>query len=458
MARPEARLIANFAFTFYGFIMFYQEDWNDTAAQVHAAAHPLNKPGDLDGLMKAIGEARFVLLGESTHGTHEFYTWRSQLTRRLIAEKNFSFIAVEGDWPDFQHINDYVKGRMDDSVKAADLLHAFRRWPTWMWANWETAALAEWLKQFNDEKTPRNRVGIYGLDVYSLQESLEYLDRYLSRADPDAQKLVADLAQCFDRYGAHEGYGYALGNRSKHNSCAREAAELLLAMLLRKADYNSNPEAGLQAEQNARIAVNAERYYRTMVGSGPASWNIRDRHMHDTLNLLIKHHGPEAKAIVWQHNTHIGDARATDMAMEGMISLGQLVMEEHADLGVFRIGFGTNGGTVCAADRWGGIMRQMPVPYAPAGTWEQFLHQYVGKDAFLLTDEIATAPLLRKPILHRAIGVVYHPGHEFPGNYVPSVIPMRYEAFVYLDQTSKLHAMHVEPDGMQIPETFPWGM
>jgi len=438
--------------------MFYQEDWNETAVLVHAAAHPLNKPGDLDVLMNAIGDAQFVLLGEATHGTHEFYTWRSQITRRLIAEKHFSFVAVEGDWPDFQHINDYVKGRLNDDVKASDLLHNFRRWPTWMWANWETAALADWMKRFNAAKPPQERVGIYGLDVYSLQESLEYLERYLNRTDPDAHKLVKDLAQCFDPHGPHEGYGYALANRNRHNSCAREAADLLNAMLRRRSQYNTNPEAGLHAEQNARIAVNAEQYYRTMTSAGPASWNIRDRHMHDTLNLLMQHHGKEAKAVVWQHNTHIGDARATDMALEGMINLGQLVMEEHADLGVFRIGFGTNSGTVCASDRWGGALRHMLIPYAPAGTWEHFLHQYVGKDACLISEEFAAAPLLRKPILHRAIGVVYHPGHEFPGNYVPSVIPMRYEAFLYLDQTSKLHAMHLEADGMQIPENFPWGM
>lgn len=419
----------------------------------------LNNTRDLDILMDAIGDAKYVLLGEASHGTHEYYTWRSAISRRLIVEKGFSFIAVEGDWPDCYRVNRYVKGYTDAGSSAKDVLSAFNRWPTWMWANWEIVSLTEWMRKHNATQPANKRVGFYGLDVYSLWESLEAIINYLDKTDKKAKEVAMQAWHCFEPYSEEEGESYA--RATAHSwvpaSCEAEVVDLLLEIRNKVQQYNTDPEAVLNVERNAMIAVNAEKYYRAMIKGGPFSWNIRDHHMVDTLNKLMDFHGLHAKAIVWEHNTHIGDARATDMRLDGMVNVGQLVNEMHYHDGVVAVGFGSYRGSVIAGRWWNDVMRKMAVPPAVTNSWEYIMHNAGAADRLMLMNQYVKEVLGKKEFGHRAIGVVYNPQREL-GNYVPSIMPMRYDAFIFFDETRALHPLHIEPGGHQMPETYPFGM
>ncbi len=420
---------------------------------------PLNNSSDLDPLIKYIGDAKYVLLGEASHGTHEYYTWRAKISQRLIEEKGFSFIAVEGDWPDCYRLNRYIKNYPHSGKNARDVLHAFNRWPTWMWANWETVAFAEWLKKFNLGLSVEKKIGFYGLDVYSLWESMESIVEYLKKNDPKTLQVALKAVECFEPYKAHEGQSYAKASAIVPELCEKEVINLLSEIRGKIAQYNSDYENVFSTEQNALVAVNAEQYYRAMIKGGPQSWNIRDRHMTTTLDRLMNFYGKDAKVIVWEHNTHIGDARATDMAREGMINVGQLVTEKHAKDGVVLVGFGSYKGSVIASREWGGVIHKMPVPSAINESWEHILHHAKGpKNKLLMLYKLKSNDFVGKHIGHRAIGVVYHPEYEQYGNYVPSILPMRYDAFIFIDSTKALHPLHIKPDGQQVPETFPFGV
>jgi erythromycin esterase len=429
----------------------------DVKAQLKDCAHPLVNARDLDPLMELIGDSKYVLLGEASHGTHEYYNWRAAITRRLIAEKNFSFVAVEGDWPDCYRLNRYVKGYTHTASGAREMLQEFDRWPTWMWANWEMVAFAEWLHKHNKSLPAEMRVGFYGLDVYSLWESIDVLLEYMQHKDPKMLHLVRQVAECFHPYSRDEGSSYASATAAFSHTCEDEAVNLLSRIRERLPIYNTDPEAVLSAEQNAVVIKNAEDYYRNMIKGGAVTWNIRDRHMMDTLNRLMKFHGEEAKVIVWEHNTHIGDARATDMFEEGMVNIGQLAEEEHYKEGVVRVGFGSYEGSVIAAREWGEKMRRMQVPPAREGSWEHLLKQSVAGNQLFLSKDLEKIDIAY-PLGHRAIGVVYNPEVERWGNYVPSLLPLRYEAFIYLEKSQALHPLHIMPDGHQMPETYPWGL
>jgi erythromycin esterase-like protein len=431
----------------------------EIVAGIQRAARPLTSPGELDPLIESIGDARFVLLGEATHGTSEFYTWRAELSRRLIAERGFSFVAVEGDWPDCYRVNRYVKGVHDSGDNAEEVLHAFERWPTWMWANREIVDFVEWLHGHNDGQ--RDRVGFYGLDVYSLWDSMHAVVSYLRRVDP---KLAADARAayaCFEPY-AEDAQEYARATAIVPLSCEAEVLEVLRELREKAPSFHDEGDDGFfNAEQNALVAKNAERYYRTMVRGGPASWNVRDHHMVETLDRLMLHYGSNAKAIVWEHNTHIGDARFTDMSRAGMVNVGQLVRRGNAPGDVRLVGFGTHRGTVIASDEWGAPMQRMSVPVAKAGSFEEALFDAGVGDSLLLFDGSDDGGItgLDEPIGHRAIGVVYDPRSERWGNYVPSVVPRRYDAFIYVEETRAVDPLHmpVRVDG-EAPETYPSGV
>lgn len=321
-----------------------------------SVSYKLDNSAALDPLIDHIGDARFVLLGEASHGTHEYYTWRSKITLRLIQEKGFSFIGVEGDWPDCYKINRFLKGYQDAGDNITDILKSFNRWPTWMWGNWEIAALADSLKKINSGRPANKRIGFYGLDVYSLYDSLDEIVKYLKKEDPAALKTAMKAFECFQPYKYDEGLSYARASRDLvPPSCQDEVVNMLTEIRRKAASYNHDVEASLNAEQNALIAVNAEKYYKAMIKSGAESWNIRDHHMMETLNRLMDFHGKDAKAIVWEHNTHIGDARATNMALSGMVNIGSLTREQHKDKGVVLVGFGSYSGSVIAGREWGGF-------------------------------------------------------------------------------------------------------
>lgn len=424
---------------------------------IQEQALPLENSSDLDPLMEKIGNAKYVLLGEASHGTHEYYTWRARITKRLILEKGFSFIGVEGDWPDCYQLNRYLKGYNEAGKNTVEVLKEFKRWPTWMWGNWEIAAFTEWLAEHNKKLSSQKRVGFYGLDVYSLGESLEATLDYLIKTDPTAYEAAKKAIACFEPF-ANEGIDYAQANYLLSASCEKEVVNLLRRIRSKIEEYNTDFETVFSTEQNAIVALHAENYYREMIKGGPLSWNIRDKHMVETLERLMKFHGKDAKSIIWEHNTHIGDARATDMPLAGMVNVGELMTERHQKQGVVKVGFGSYKGSVIAGKSWGNEMQEMNMPIGEKGSWEYLLHQSSNKNKLLLMDGWKDNVLFKRPIMHRAIGVVYEPEHEHSGNYVPSILPYRYDAFVYIDETKALHPLNIKPDGHQIPETYPWGV
>ncbi|MFE3872010.1 erythromycin esterase family protein [Flavobacterium sp. ZS1P70] len=422
-------------------------------------ATPLENLEDLDPLMDYIGDAKYVLLGEASHGTHEYYTWRAKITQRLIQEKGFSFVGVEGDWPDCYRLNRFAKGYTNSGTDIYNVLNEFKRWPTWMWANWEIAAFIDWLKVYNINLPADKRIGFYGLDVYSFRESMNSIIQYLEKNDPQALAIAKIAMKCFEPYGKDEGQTYARASSYVPELCEKEILHMLTEIVKNVPNYNHDAENVLSTEQNAFIARNAEKYYRAMIKRGSASWNIRDEHMVSTIERLMKFHGKEAKIIVWEHNTHIGDARATDMASEGMVNVGQLLREQHSTDGVVAVGFGSYKGSVVACREWGDFMRKIKVPEAVEGSWEHTFHLASnGQNRLLLMNKIKNEKCLSPYIGHRAIGVVYNPEHERFGNYVPTILPKRYDAFIFLDETSALHPIHIQPEGNQIPETYPFGM
>jgi len=428
------------------------------SGEIARFTHPLKEESDLDLLLEHIGDSHYVLLGEASHGTHEYYTWRMKITKRLIKEKDFSFIAVEGDWPDCYRVNRYVKNYSDAGKSARQVLSSFSRWPTWMWANWEMVVFAEWMKDYNKKLPANKRTGFYGLDVYSLYESLEAITGYLEKTDKDALLAAHKAIRCFEPYSEGEGQSYTDATMLVPHLCRDEVVLLLSKIRSRIAQYNTDYENVFSTEQNAIIAVNAEKYYNSMIHGGPDSWNIRDRHMMETLDRLMNFHGKNSKCIVWAHNTHTGDARATDMTNGGLINVGQLVAGKHAQDGVFSVGFGCYKGDVIAGRKWGDEMRKIKVPEARKDSWEHILQQSGGyKNKLLFTEDPEFRKEFNDYLDHRAIGVVYNPGFEDWGNYVPTIIPKRYDAFIFLSETTALHPLHLKPDGHQVPETYPFG-
>lgn len=416
--------------------------------------HLLNSAKDLDALIEDIGDRPVVMLGEASHGTHEYYTWRTAISKRLIQEKGFNFIAVEGDWPDCYKINRYIKGYPDAGDSIKDVLMNFDRWPTWMWANWEVAALAEWMREYNQRQSNDGKIGFYGLDVYSLWDSMYAMMDYLEKEDPQTAQTVRSAIQCFEPFQENEQM-YARYSLTEH-SC-RDKVLALLREIRNKAHFlDGGREAGFNTEQNALIAVNAEKYYTAMMSFDNESWNVRDRHMMETLDRLLKFHGEGAKGIVWEHNTHIGDARATDMKRAGMVNIGQLAREEYGINQVYLVGFGSYQGAVIAGDEWGAPMKVKEVPKAREGSVEHALHRESPEDRYLLFNSEDIREAYDEAVRHRAIGVVYNPENERYGNYVPSVMANRYDAFIYLNETSALHPLHLKPHAEKMPDTFPF--
>ncbi len=430
-------------------------DQDDITTMIQSNSHDLNS--GMSSLLDRIGDARIVLLGEASHGTHEYYIWRSRISRQLIREKGFNIIGVEGDWPDCYSINRYIRGYENVEDNSLQVLEKFHRWPTWMLANWEISELMEWLKEYNKDKAYREQAGFYGLDVYSLWESLEAIKSYLRKNDPDAVAAAEKAMQCFEPYN-REGSEYASSTRFTPETCEKEVVDLLKTVRNSMPLYDSDPEAPFNTEQNALTAVNAERYYREMVKGGPGSWNIRDIHMTDTLERLLDFHGAESRAIVWEHNTHVGDARATTMRRSGMVNVGQLVRERWGESSVFLVGFGSYKGSVIAGKNWGGRMQEMKVPGARENSWEDILHKSLPRDKIIFTEDIKGPLMMSGHLDHRAIGVVYDPDMERFGNYVPSLIADRYDAFIFLDKSTALHPLNIGAAGYKTPETYPWGL
>jgi erythromycin esterase-like protein len=408
----------------------------DDVSTIREAATTLRSPQDLDPLVRRIGHARVVLLGEATHGTAEFYCWRAELTKRLLAERDFSFVAVEGDWPECHRVHCCVAGAPGAPNDPGQVLWGFRRWPTWLWANEEVAEFATWLRCFNATGTG-TPCGFHGLDVYSLGESLRGVLGYLHEHAPEQADAALGAFRCFEPYG-EDPRAYGISAELVPENCREEVVRLLTAVRsAARAEHVPGLDPAFVAEQNAEVVAGAERYYRELVRGGARSWNVRDTHMSDTLDRLLRAYGPRSKAVVWAHNSHVGDARATDMAAAGMLTLGQLARERHTG-DVVAVGFGTHRGSVVAADHWGGPVRRMTVEPARPDSLEGVLHDALpGEDSLHLFGDDGASEWAKELRGHRAIGVV-HRG----GGYVPTVPAARYDAFVHCDETTALTPLH----------------
>ena len=432
---------------------------------VREIAQPLSGVAeDYDGLLKLIGDARFVLLGEATHGTHEFYSERAAITRRLIAEKGFSILAIEADWPDSSRVHRYVRGATTDA-NANEALSCFRRFPTWMWRNTVVLEFVEWLRHFNrniDRK--RAPVGFYGMDLYSLHASIEAVLRYLDKVDPDSAKRARQRYSCFDHFGHKpQEYGYAT-TVGAAEPCEEMVVEELVELRSKAAEFLSRDGAVAAeelffAEQNARLVKNAEQYYRSMFRGRASSWNLRDRHMVETIENLIAYldGGQQPKAVVWAHNSHLGDARATEMSHYGEVNVGQLIRERFGKEAVL-IGFSTHHGSVTAASDWGSSAERKNVRPALRGSYEELFHE-TGLPRFWIDLRGAgQIGVLQQRRIERAIGVVYQPESERLSHYFHARIPEQFDAVIHFDETRAVEPLEQTSiwDAGELPETYPF--
>ena len=436
---------------------------------VRGYAHPLTGAAqDYDPLLNLIGNARFVLIGEASHGTHEFYQQRAEITKRLIQEQGFTAVAVEADWPDAYRVNQYVQGVNDDPTPAEALL-SFKRFPLWMWRNTEVLTFVGWLREYNDS-LPANttKTGFYGLDLYSMYASIAAVLGYLNQVDPAAAQRARYRYSCLEHFGQDaQKYGYAT-SFGISKSCEEEVINQLQDLQRQTAAYiqtdgRVKSDEFFYAEQNARLVKNAEHYYRSMFAQRVNSWNIRDRHMVETLEALIAHldqPGQPTKVVVWEHNSHLGDARATDMGSMGEVNVGQLVKERYGHDAV-NIGFTTYTGTVTAVSGWGETAQLKQVRSALPGSYEALFHETQLPQFLLnLRDENPAIVGLREPRLERAIGVIYLPETERISHYFHACLPEQFDAVIHIDDTKGVQPLDRVPtwEMGDAPETFPSGL
>ena len=438
----------------------------DLLGEVRAHARPLPAGAADEELLLALATRRIVLLGEASHGTHEFYAMRALLTQRLIEQHGCRAVVIEGDWPDAWRINRWVRGLTDGS--AHDALAGFERFPTWMWRNTVVLGFVEWLREFNRNRAPWEQVGVYGMDLYSLFGSVGAVLAYLDKADPEAARRARLRYACFDHYQQNlQAYGYAAGfgtGFSCEDAVVAQLTDLLRARPSSEED-DADPDALFHAQQNARLVRNAEHYYRSMYRGRASSWNLRDLHMADTLQALSAHlqerAGAPPRLAVWAHNSHLGDARATAMSDQGEWNVGELMRKRWPD-DTFLLGFTTYDGTVRAASEWDepGIVKDV-VP-GLSGSWEAVFHG-VGLQQFLLLprDGDGLRQVLDQPLLERAIGVIYLPEDERRSHYFTANIGAQFDAVIHIDRTRALEPLDEGTSGgvpVEVPETYPQGV
>jgi protein-L-isoaspartate(D-aspartate) O-methyltransferase len=401
---------------------------------------------------------RVVLLGEATHGTSEFYRARAAITRRLIERHGFTIVAVEADWPDAAAIDRYVRHR--PATAKAD--PPFQRFPTWMWRNTDVAALVEWMRSYNQSLEPGRRVGFYGLDIYNMHGSIAAVLEYLNKVDPEAAVIARERYGCLTPWQRDPAtYGRAVLTAG-YRKCEQAVVEQCRELLQKQLEYaQADREGFLDAAQNAHLIAAAERYYRIMYYGGAESWNLRDTHMFETLERLLEARGPQSKAVVWAHNSHIGDARFTEMgSVRDELNIGQLCRERFGAQAAL-VGFGTHSGTVAAASDWDGHMEIKRIRPSHPDSYERLCHD-AGVARFLLDLAKGRHEALRRrllePRLERFIGVIYRPDTELASHYASASLPQQFDAFIWLDETTAVTPLgpeHVEPG---VPDTYPFGL
>jgi|SRR5579884_2590277 len=424
--------------------------------RIAALVHPLSGDHtDFDDLIADAAQKPYVLLGEATHGTHEFYRARAEITKRLIREHGFCAVAVEGDFPDAHRIDRYIRG--EEHGTAVDALGGFKRFPAWMWRNADVLDFIGWLRSFNDMLPARSRAGFFGLDLYSLHGSIQAVIDYLERVDPEAAYRARSRYSCFDRFGRDaEEYAYS----AVPDSCKEEALQQLLEMQRRSFEDAS----AFYAEQNARVVACAEEYYRTMLDREVSSWNLRDRFMFETLERLAafleRKHEARAKIVVWAHNSHVGDARATSLGGGRELNIGQLVRQAHP-ASCRLIGFTTASGTVTAANHWHEQPERKIVRVPLPGSWEALFHETGVANFYIRLDRAAAAyPPMRGRLLERAIGVVYRPASEFYSHYFEARMAEQFDAVFHYDRTRAVEPLDrtAQWEAGEVVETFPTGL
>ena len=421
-----------------------------------AESFPSIEAADLNPLMERIGSARIVLLGEATHGTSEFYRMRERITRDLIVKKGFSFVAIEADWPDAARVDHYVRHFQYPPSEWT----AFARFPTWMWRNTEVRDFVSWLRKHNGTVERNKRVAFHGLDLYSLYDSIRSVLNYLDEVDPESARVARERYGCLTPWQRDPAtYGHAALTGS-YPTCESHVVRALTDLLAKRRTYAEHDgERFLDAEQNARLVANAERYYRIMYYGSRASWNLRDSHMFETLKNLLAYHGPDSKAVVWAHNSHVGNAGATEMAARGEYNLGQLCRREFGE-GAYLVGFGTHGGTVAAASEWDGPMEIKTVRPALPNSYEQLCHA-TGLARFMLglrgRDDLCKPAGLGKERLERAIGVIYRPETELASHYFRASLPHQFDEYIWFDDSRAVTPLETaEIKGL--PDTYPFGV
>jgi erythromycin esterase-like protein len=428
---------------------------------VRRHARPLQRVGPDAALVRAAAAHRLVLIGEASHGTHEFYAFRAELTRQLVEHHGCRAVVIEGDWPDTWRVNRWVRGL--DGGSPEDALGGFQRFPTWMWRNTVMRDFILWLRAFNIGRAPWEQCGVYGMDLYSLFGSVKAVLQYLDRTDPEAARRARRRYACFDHFQQDlQAYGYAAGFGAGL-SCENAVLAQLRDLMEKRAPEDEDPDALFHAQQNAKLVHDAEQYYRSMFRGRASSWNLRDLHMVDTLQALQGHlherMGTHPRMAVWAHNSHLGDASATQMHDQGEWNVGELVRQRWADE-AFLVGFTTYEGTVRAASEWDEPGMVKTVRPGLAGSWEALFHD-AGAGDFVLEPhaDAALRGLLDLPLLERAIGVIYLPATERHSHYFDARIGMQFDAIVHLDRTRALEPIPdgVQPEGVEVPETYPEG-
>jgi erythromycin esterase-like protein len=422
---------------------------------------PLTGIEDTRAVVDFIGDADIALLGEASHGTHEFYASRANITQQLILQSGFGAVVVEADWPDAYRINRYVRHESRDA-SAVQALDDFKRFPTWMWRNTDVVGFIEWLREHNDGLPPEEQVGFYGMDLYALQGSMRAVLGYLEKTDPAAARRARDRYGCFDRYG-EDPQTYAYAERFGLETCEDEVVDVLMELRAKSAtDGVLERDERFFAEQNARLVKNAEEYYRTMFRGGTESWNLRDRHMAGTIEAIRDHlgHGDgQAKLAVWAHNSHLGDACATQMGQRGEVNVGQLMRERFPGKTVL-IGYTTAHGTVTAASDWDEPVELKRVRLPLPDSYEQLFHEIAVPRFFLPLVDDPVRHVLMKPRLERAIGVIYRPDTERHSHYFQASLSSQFDAVLHFDHTSAVRPLELTAHWAlrDVPETFPTGV
>ena len=423
-----------------------------------AASEPFDSVDDLpvSGLLDRIGDSRLVLIGEASHGTSEFYRARQRITRALIEEKDFDFVAIEGDWPDAARIDHYVR----HAEYPPSEWTAFARFPTWMWRNEEVRGFVDWLRGFNADRAPADRVAFHGLDLYSLYNSIAAVLEYLDEVDPQAAAVARERYACLTPFEPDPAAYARMALSPGYAGCEAPVVEMLRDLQQRHRVYaEQDGDRFLDAVQNARLVANAEEYYRSMFYGSRSSWNLRDTHMFETLEALLAHHGEDSRGVVWAHNSHVGDARATDMSRRGEFNIGQLCRARFGDA-VYSIGFGTDTGTVAAAANWDEPMEMKNLRPALPESYERLCHE-TGRAGFLLPMGEAGDAEVRRGLaeerLERAVGVIYRPETERVSHYFHAALPRQFDEYIWVDRSRAVTPLDSRAlEGAA--DTYPFGL